>query len=95
MDRCQPTFGQWVGEVLSTENKKQLWIPERFAHGFLVLSETAEFFYKTTEYYQLEHERYLLRSDPDLDSDWPIEGEPNLSTKDMTGKLLFDVEVIA
>lgn len=79
------TFGQWVGEVLSGENKRQLWIPVGFAHGFLVLSESAEFLYKTTDYYSPEHERCILWNDPDLAIRWPLIGEPLLSGKDGLG----------
>lgn len=79
------TFGQWVGEILSAENKKQLWIPPGFAHGFVVLSETAEFLYKTTDYYAPQHERCIAWNDPDLAIDWPIQGEPALSAKDAAG----------
>lgn len=79
------TFGQWFGLTLSAENKKQLWIPAGLAHGFLVTSESAEFLYKTTDYYHPEHERSILWSDPDLAIDWPlhlIHGEPLLAAKD-------------
>lgn len=76
------TFGQWVGVHLSAENKKQLWVPEGFAHGFVVLSETAEFLYKTTNYYAPEFERCLLWNDPALAIKWPINVQPTLSTKD-------------
>jgi dTDP-4-dehydrorhamnose 3,5-epimerase len=76
------TFGQWVGQVLSAQNKLQLWIPPGFAHGFLTLSDTAEFLYKTTDYYSPEHERSLLWNDPALAIDWPLEGEPILAAKD-------------
>jgi dTDP-4-dehydrorhamnose 3,5-epimerase len=76
------TFGQWVGQVLSAQNKQQLWIPPGFAHGFLTLSDTAEFLYKTTDYYSPEHERSLLWNDPALAIDWPLEGEPILAAKD-------------
>jgi dTDP-4-dehydrorhamnose 3,5-epimerase len=82
-----------VGEILSANNKKQLWIPEGFAHGFVVLSDTAEFLYKTTDYYAPEHERCLLWSDPSIGIAWPIQGEPALSAKDREGRLLRDAEV--
>ena len=85
------TFGQWVGEILSAENKHQLWIPEGLAHGFLVLSETAEFLYKTTDYYAPEHERCIIWNDPRLAIDWPLEGAPKLSSKDQLGQLLSDI----
>ncbi len=80
-----PTFGQWVGELLSAENKRQLWIPAGLAHGFVVLSETAEFLYKTTDYYAPAHERCIAWNDPDLAIAWPIEGLPSLSAKDAQG----------
>jgi dTDP-4-dehydrorhamnose 3,5-epimerase len=80
-----PTFGQWVGEYLSAENKRMMWIPQGFAHGFLVLSEHAEFLYKTTDYYAPEHERCIRWNDPDLDIRWPIDIEPQLSAKDLQG----------
>jgi len=79
------TYGQWVGEVLSAENKKQLWIPEGLAHGFLVLSETAEFLYKTTDYYAPEHEHCIIWNDPQLGIQWPLKGTPSLSSKDANG----------
>ncbi len=88
-----PTFGQWVSCLLTAENKKQLWVPPKFAHGFVVLSDRADFLYKTTEYYAPEHERAILWNDPDLAIDWQIEGEPILSSKDMSAKLLKDAEV--
>lgn len=88
-----PTFGKWVGEILSAENKKQIWIPEGFAHGFLVLSDSAEFLYKTTNYYNPEYERNLLWCDPALGIDWPIEGKPVLSSKDTAAKCLAEIEV--
>lgn len=81
-----PTFGQWVGEILSAENKKQLWIPAGFAHAFLVLSEAAEFLYKTTAYYAPESERSILWDDKDLDIRWPYDGEPVLSDKDRVAR---------
>jgi len=93
--KSSPTFGQWVGEILSAENKRQLWVPEGFAHGFVVLSETAEFLYKTTDYYAPEHERCLLWSDPSLGIAWPIECEPALSAKDKVGSLLQEAAVYA
>ncbi|WP_018900911.1 dTDP-4-dehydrorhamnose 3,5-epimerase [Rhizobium sp. 2MFCol3.1] len=80
--QSSPTFGKWVGVLLSATNKKQLWVPEGFAHGFLVLSETAEFLYKTTNYYAPEYERSLLWNDPRLAIEWPLAGEPKLSGKD-------------
>ncbi|WP_229007308.1 dTDP-4-dehydrorhamnose 3,5-epimerase [Methylophilus sp. Leaf408] len=80
-----PTFGKWVGEVLSDENKKMLWVPEGFAHGFLVLSESAEFLYKTTNFYAPEHERCIIWNDLTLNIDWPIAQQPSLSTKDALG----------
>ena len=89
------TFGQWVGIHLSAENKQQLWIPPGFAHGFLVLSEYAEFLYKTTDYYAPEYERSILWNDPELAIAWPLQGEPVLSAKDQAGKLLQEAEVFA
>lgn len=85
-------YGKWVGVHLSAENKKQLWIPEGFAHGFFVLSDTAEFVYKTTNYYSPEHERSILWSDDDLKIEWPIGHDclPSLSTKDLAGKNFRD-----
>lgn len=82
------TFGKWVCEVLSAENKRQLWMPPGFAHGFLVLSEMAEFLYKTTEYYSPEAERCILWNDPVLAIEWPLAGEPILSSKDAKSALL-------
>lgn len=76
------TYGQWVGEVLSSENKRQMWIPPGFAHGFLVLSDTAEFLYKTTDYYAPESERSILWNDAALAIDWPLTAAPLLSGKD-------------
>ena len=84
------TYGQWVGEILSAENKKQLWIPAGFAHGFLTLSETAEFLYKTTDYYSPEHERCILWKDNELAIAWPLSDEPIISAKDSLGKLFKD-----
>jgi len=87
-----PTYGQWVGEILSAENKKQLWIPAGLAHGFVVLSETAEFLYKTTDYYAPQHERCIAWNDPDLAIAWPIEGQPLLSAKDAAGAAFREAE---
>ena len=88
-----PTFGQWVGEILSEQNKRQFWIPEGFAHGFVVLSDTADFLYKTTDYYAPEHERCIRWNDPDLAIDWHYEGEPTLSNKDLNGSPFTKAEV--
>lgn len=88
-----PTFGQWAGTVLSAENKRLLWIPEGFAHGFLVLSESADFLYKTTNYYAPAHERCLVWNDPAINIRWPLSGEPILAAKDIAGKQLQDAEV--
>lgn len=93
--KASPTFGQWVGEILSAENKRQLWVPEGFAHGFVVLSDTAEFLYKTTDYYAPEHERSIAWNDPAIAIQWPIDGEPVLSAKDQQGKSLADAEHFA
>lgn len=82
MRRSSPTFGRSVAEVLSGDNKKQMWVPPGFAHGFLVLSESAEFLYKTTDYWYPEHERSVLWSDPQLAIDWPLVGPPLLAAKD-------------
>lgn len=79
------TYGQWVGEILSAENKRQLWVPAGLAHGFLVLSETAEFLYKTTDYYAPENERCIAWNDPDLAIAWPFDGVPALSASDAAG----------
>lgn len=89
------TFGKWVGVVLSAENKRQLWVPPGFAHGFVVTSESAEFLYKTTDYWAPEHERCILWNDPAIGIEWPLQGEPLLSGKDQVGKLLADAEVFA
>jgi len=83
-----PTFGQWVGEILSADNKRQMWIPPGFAHGFLVLSEVAEFLYKTTDYYAPDLERGILWSDPDVAIAWPLNDDPVLSVKDAQGPTL-------
>jgi len=88
-----PTFGQWTGEYLSAENKRMMWVPEGFAHGFVVLSEHAEFLYKTTDYYAPEYERCIRWDDPSIGIDWPLDGPPQLSGKDMQGMALGDAEV--
>lgn len=92
--RSSPTFGRWVGEVLSADNKKQLWLPPGMAHGFLVLSESAEFLYKTTDYWAPEHERCIAWNDPTLAIAWPaLDGAPLLSAKDANGQWFVEAEV--
>ncbi len=91
--KSSPTFGRWLGVYLSQENKHSLWVPERFAHGFVVLSETAQFLYQTTDYYAPEYERSILWNDPTLNIDWPISGAPLLSEKDAKGELFTNAEV--
>ncbi len=93
--RSSPNFGKWIGVILSAENNTQLWIPEGFAHGFLVVSDSAELLYKTTDYWHPEHERSLLWNDPALGIDWPIDGEPVLSTKDEASPSLSSCEAFA
>lgn len=93
--KSSPTFGQWVGEILSAENKRQMWVPEGFAHGFLVLSESAEFLYKTTDYYAPEHERCIMWNDNTLDIDWSVEVAPALSPKDIQGQSFINAEVFS
>jgi len=88
--RSSPTFGRWVGEVLSSENRRQLWIPVGFAHGFLVLSESADVLYKTTAYYSPQDERAIRWNDPALGVQWPMADEPLLSPKDAAAALLAD-----
>ena len=91
--KSSPTFGQWVGEVLSADNHRQLWVPPGFAHGFMVLSETAEFLYKTTDYYAPVYERCIVWDDPDLAIDWPNIGmAPLLSAKDFAGRKLSNAD---
>lgn len=87
-----PTFGQWIGETLSAENKKQLWIPEGFAHGFMTLSKNSEFLYKTTDYYSPEHERCIRWDDPKIGIRWPKDVNPILSSKDQEGMYFLDIE---
>lgn len=86
--RSSPTFGRWVGAHLSADNKRQLWVPEGFAHGFLVLSESAEFLYKTTNYYAPEFDRCIVWNDPDIGIGWPGDVQPLLSGKDQAGRSL-------
>lgn len=91
--KLSPTFGQWVGVELNEENHKQLWVPEGFGHGFVVLSESADFLYKTTDYYDPSHERCIAWNDPDIDIDWSLQGKPELSQKDQAGILFKNAEV--
>ena len=91
--QSSPTFGQWVGCVLSAENKRIFWVPEGFAHGFLVLSDRAEFLYKTTNYYYTQYEKTIAWNDADLGIDWPLETPPILSPKDQAGQPFKSVEV--
>jgi dTDP-4-dehydrorhamnose 3,5-epimerase len=93
--RGSPNFGKWAGLVLSGENHRQLWIPPGFAHGFVVLSDSAQFQYKTTDYWFPEHERCIVWNDPDIGIDWPIDGEPLLAVKDAAGKRLSVADVYA
>jgi dTDP-4-dehydrorhamnose 3,5-epimerase len=93
--RSSPTFGKYVAEILTSENKKQIWIPAGFAHGFLTLSETAEFLYKTTDLYSPEHERCILWSDSILNISWPENIEFKISSKDLLGKNFLDAEVFS
>jgi dTDP-4-dehydrorhamnose 3,5-epimerase len=88
-----PTFGKWTGAILSAENKRQMWIPPGFAHGFLVTGDCAEFLYKTTDYWAPGAERCIAWNDPAIGIEWPLKGEPVLSEKDRNGKLLADAEV--
>ncbi|SDV47834.1 dTDP-4-dehydrorhamnose 3,5-epimerase [Chitinasiproducens palmae] len=91
--RSSPTFGQWVGVELSADNKRQLWVPPGFAHGFVVTSDSAEFLYKTTDYWFPAFERSLVWNDPAIGIDWPIDGEPLVAAKDAAGKTLGDAEL--
>jgi dTDP-4-dehydrorhamnose 3,5-epimerase len=91
--RSSPTFGKWVGETLSAENKRQMWVPEGFAHGFVVLSDYAEFLYKTTDYWAPDFERCIVWNDPDLNIDWSIDASPVLSNKDQHAPYLKSAEV--
>jgi dTDP-4-dehydrorhamnose 3,5-epimerase len=94
--KSSPTFGKWVGELLSADNRRQLWIPPGFAHGFVTLSDSAEFLYKTTDFYAPSHEACIAWNDPVLNVDWHLNGVvPLLSGKDQQGKALGDAEVFA
>lgn len=93
--KSSATFGQWYGTVLSAENKKQLWIPEGFGHGFAVLSDSAEFLYKTTDYWTPEHERCIAWNDAALAIQWPLSGEAILSTKDACGAAFITAEIFS
>jgi dTDP-4-dehydrorhamnose 3,5-epimerase len=90
--RSSPTFGKSVGARLSAGNKRMMWVPEGFAHGFVVLSERAEFLYKTTDFYAPQHDRSLLWNDPALGIEWPIEGEPQLKPRDQSAPPLASAE---
>ena len=91
--RSSPSFGRWVGVELSADNKRMFWIPEGFAHGFLVLSESAEFLYKTTDYWAPQYERTIIWNDPDLAIAWPLQNQPILSAKDAQGTLFKEAEI--
>jgi len=91
--RSSPTFGQWVGAVLSAENHNQLWIPPGFAHGFITLSDTAEFLYKTTDFYSTQSERCIAWNDPQIGIDWPVGATPLLSDKDQKGVALSEADL--
>ena len=91
--KSSPTFGQWVGAELSEDNQHQLWVPPGFAHGFVVLSDSADFLYKTTDYYAPQHERCIAWNDAQLAIAWPYAGEPVLSAKDQAGKPLAEAEL--
>lgn len=93
--RSSPNFGKWVGVELSADNKRQLWVPPDFAHGFVVTSEFAEFLYKTTDYWYPDHERSLLWCDPTVGVQWPVDGEPKLAAKDAAGKVLAEADCFA
>lgn len=93
--RQSPTFGKWVGITLSEKNRRQLWIPEGFAHGFVVMSDSAECLYKTTDYYAPQYERTILWNDPSLKIEWPLAGAPLLSEKDKAGCMFNDAEMFS
>lgn len=91
--KSSPTFGRWVGVELSEANRRQLWVPPGFAHGFVVTSESADFLYKATDYYAPEHERCIAWNDPEIGIEWPLDGPPSLSGKDAAGLRLSEAEV--
>ena len=93
--KSSPTFGQWVGVELTEDNHKQLWVPPGFAHGFLVRSDSADFLYKTTEYYAPEHERCIAWNDPEIGIQWPLASEPSLSSKDPQGMALHEAVTLS
>jgi dTDP-4-dehydrorhamnose 3,5-epimerase len=93
--KSSPTFGQWVGEFLNAATKKQMLIPEGFAHGFVMMSDMADVLYKTTDYYSPEHERCIRWDDSDLAIKWPVHGKAALSRKDAQGKLLAEAELFS
>ncbi|MET1530546.1 dTDP-4-dehydrorhamnose 3,5-epimerase [Burkholderia sola] len=93
--RSSPNFGKWAGVTLSADNHRQLWVPPGFAHGFVVVSEAAQFLYKTTDYWFPEHERCIAWNDAEIGIEWPIDGEPLLAAKDAAGKCLSEAEVYA
>ena len=93
LQRNHPEFGKWVGVYLSEQNQRQIWIPSGFAHGFLVLSDVADFIYKTTDYYSQQEERCLFWNDPEIGINWPIDGAPILTEKDSLGALLNDADI--
>jgi dTDP-4-dehydrorhamnose 3,5-epimerase len=92
--RQSPTFGKWVGATLTAENKKQMWVPEGFAHGFLVLSDVADVLYKTTDFYAKQHERCIVWNDATVGVEWPLQEQPVLSSKDMEGAAFVDAETL-
>lgn len=91
--KSSPTFGKWVGEYLSAENKRQLWVPRGFGHAFMVVSESADFLYKTDEFYTPEHERCIIWNDPQINIEWPENITPELSVKDREGVQLAEAEL--
>ncbi|CAH2793360.1 MAG: dTDP-4-dehydrorhamnose 3,5-epimerase (EC [uncultured Caballeronia sp.] len=93
--KSSPNFGKWVGVNLSDENHRQLWVPPGFAHGFVVLSESAQFLYKTTDYWYQAHERSIVWNDPEIGIEWPVDFEPVLAAKDSAGKRLAEADVFA